>query len=67
MTIWFVLIFIGLLSLSNTQYNPIWQTSPYIEAKDIIIVAGDQKTFGTYTLNINFLSTFVNPSIVLGK
>lgn len=48
-----IILFI-LLHLSFAQYSPIWQKSPYIEAKDIVVVSGDQKTFGTYTITVNF-------------
>ena len=60
-------VFMCLVYITFAQLPPIWQTSPYIEAKDIIVVAGDQKTFGTYTLTVNFEATFVTPIIILGN
>jgi hypothetical protein len=56
-----------LFTVSLAQFSPIWQASPYIEAKSLIIVNNNQKTYGTYALNVTFASTYTTPTLVLGK
>jgi hypothetical protein len=60
-------LFYLFLTLANSQFSPTWQQSPYLEAKNTVIVSNGQKTFGTYTYSITFIGTFTTPILVLGK
>jgi hypothetical protein len=59
--------FLVLNALVLSQFSPIWQSSPYIEAKTLIIVNNNQKTYGNYTLTVTFGSTYTTPTLALGK
>ncbi len=55
-----------LSTFSLCQVSPAWQATPYIEAKNTIIVSNAQKTFGTYTFIITFSQVFSTAALALG-
>ncbi len=60
------IIFVFLNPVAHCQTSPVWQATPYIEAKSTTVVSNAQKTFGTYTVTITFSQAFSTAALALG-
>lgn len=52
--------------LASGQVSPLWQASPYMEARNFLVVNNNQKLYGNYTLTITFQGNFPLPQLALG-
>ena len=49
----------------NGQVSPVWEESPYMETKVVLLVDNHQKTSGTYTQNSTYTKPLNNPQVCL--
>jgi len=62
-----ITLLVLLIITVNMQILPLWMSSPYMEAKNFLVVNNNQKLMGTYNYSVTFFSIFPTPQLALGK
>lgn len=64
----FHLLFISLLArLAISQFNPLWQATPYIEAVSYTVLNNNHMAVSPFTLAVTFTSIFTTPKLAISN